>query len=282
MESRSCKMNIRPKLLVSVSGGRTSTFMAKKLKDDYSDQYEMIFVFSNTGEEWEETLVFMDRCDREFGLGCVWVESVVHAGREGTTHKIVNFETASRKGEPFEQVIRKYGIPNKAFPHCSRELKFRPITSYAKSIGWKNYLTAIGIRADEPRRIRDDKNLIYPLFNMFPTDKPTIIDWWSQQRFDLQLKEHQGNCKWCWKKSLKKHILIAKESPEAFAFPLRMEAEHGRTGAGSAEGAPRTFFREFRSAKDIIQISEFLNPSMPAKFDPEEDSGCSESCEAFE
>jgi hypothetical protein len=114
---------------------------------------------------------------------------------------------------------------------------------------------------------------------LFPMDKPTIIDWWEDQPFNLKLKDHQGNCMWCWKKSLKKLVTIAKETPQAFDFLLRMEAEHGRTGAGSALGEPRTFFREFRSAKDIIGISKIVTP-LPL-FDSEESSGCSESCEAF-
>lgn len=53
-------------LIVSFSGGRTSAYMAYILKRDYSQEYNMRFVFMNTGEEREETLIFIDRCDRAY------------------------------------------------------------------------------------------------------------------------------------------------------------------------------------------------------------------------
>jgi len=63
---------------------------------------------------------------------------------------MTNFTTACRDGEPFEAVIKKYGIPNMDFPHCTRELKIRPIHAFAKVyFGSVDYVSAIGIRADE-------------------------------------------------------------------------------------------------------------------------------------
>jgi len=273
-------------ILVSVSGGKTSLFMAHELKRKLGHACNMKFVFANTGEEWEETLIFMDRCDREWSLNCVWVEAEVHPeDGVGTTHKIVTFETASRNGEPFERVISKYGIPNKSFPHCTRELKFRPIHSYIRSLGWTNYLTAIGIRADEPKRINpkaQESHILYPLVDWLPTSKGLVNDWWEDQPFNLDIQPHQGNCKWCWKKSLKKLVRIAKETPDVFDFPARMEREYASVGAWK-EGMPhkRTFFREFRSTKDILGIAEILDMPRTLNFE-DQDDGCSESCEAQE
>ncbi len=270
-------------LLVSFSGGRTSAFMANRLKRDYQHAFDMIFVFANTGQEDERTLVFADRCDKEWGLNLVWVEAVVHHDeRKSCTHRIVTFETASRRGEPFEEVIKKYGIPNKAFPHCTRELKRNPIRSYQNSIGWSDAWTAIGIRKDEPKRILENamgERVVYPLVNLFPTTKPEILDWWKEQPFDLGLLDHQGNCTWCWKKSLKKHVRLYRESPRIFDFPARMEETYALTGAGQMEGVKRTFFREYRSTKDIITLAQLLNPGR-LEFE-EGDAGCSESCEVF-
>jgi 3'-phosphoadenosine 5'-phosphosulfate sulfotransferase (PAPS reductase)/FAD synthetase len=105
--------------------------MAWEIKRRYSGAYQIIFGFANTGKEREETLVFVDRCDREWGLNLVWVEALVnHDQRKSSGHKIVSFETAARNGEPFEEVIKKYGIPNKPFPHCTRELKRNALQSY--------------------------------------------------------------------------------------------------------------------------------------------------------
>lgn len=279
------------RLCVSFSGGKTSGCMARRLLTEgigenvfYRDQYQMVFVFANTGCENEETLAFVNYCDKEWGLNLAWLEAVVHPGeKRGCTHKIVTYETASRNGEPFEAVIQKYGIPNKAYPHCTRELKLNPIRSYLASIGWEtgHYFSAVGIRSDEPRRIRKAAELIYPLADpaWFPMTKPEVNAWWEQQPFNLELADYRGNCKWCWKKSTTKLVQIAKETPGAFDFPGRMEREYPLAGH-NIDGTPRTFFRQHMSTKHILWLAgEGQVP--PIRVDADADSGCSESCDAF-
>jgi len=274
------------KLLVSFSGGETSAYMAYWLWKHCQDKFEMVFVFANTGQENEETLRFVNQCSLHFGFHIVWVESVVHYGeRKGSTHKIVDYNTADRDGKVFEDVIRKYGIPNMATPHCTRELKQAPIKSYAKSIGWKKYYTAIGIRIDEIDRINakaKEMMFIYPLIskNMQPMTKPKINFWWSQMPFRLELKGYQGNCVTCWKKSNPKLYQIAKENPCAFDFMAQMEAKYPIDPLGHH----KTFFRNNRSAKQILEESKSWNGKI--KNDSEEytyqlDLLGGESCEVF-
>jgi|SRR5208283_5481783 len=273
---------MKQRLIVSFSGGLTSAFMAHELLTKYSAIYELLFVFANTGQEWEQTLVFVDRCSHEWNIEIVWVEAVVSPIRGiGTSHRIVDFETASRNGEPFEAVIVKYGIPNKPFPHCTRELKKNTINSWRRSIGWGNSLMAIGIRADEPRRVRKDadkQGIIYPLVSMFPTIKEMVNDWWSEQPFKLGLLPHQGNCSWCWKKSTPKLLRIAKESRHVFDFPARMEEQYTMAGPS---GQPQVFFRDWRSTKDLLQLADMIDSPKLFIEHEDEDAGCSESCEAF-
>lgn len=278
----------KPRLFVSFSGGRSSAYMAKKIKSEYSDVYQIIFGFANTGCENEETLMFVDRCDREWGLECVWLEAVVyHDERRGSGHKVVDFRTASRNGEPFKEVIKKYGIPNQAFPHCTRELKLNPMKSYLESIGWVKgtYKSAVGIRGDEPKRLRKNAEkvgIVYPLAHWFPISKPEINDWWAEQSFDLGLEDYRGNCKWCWKKSTTKLVRIAQETPEAFDFPILMEKEYPLAGCNPDpffEG--RTFFRHGMSGNGIMELANMGDKRYYPKEDPDENSGCSESCEAF-
>lgn len=145
---------MKEKLFVSFSGGKTSAYMSYILKKDYGHKYDMRFVFANTGLENKETLKFVDQCDRAFGLDVVWIEAVINPQHmKGVTHKVVNFETAARNGEPFEAFIAKSGIPNANKPQCSDRLKALPIEHYKKTIGWKGCKHAIGMRADEPNRV---------------------------------------------------------------------------------------------------------------------------------
>ena len=281
-------------MFVSFSGGRTSAYMCWWLLNNKADEYDFIFVFANTGQEHEKTLEFVDKCDKAFGLNLVWVESVVHHNElKGSTHKVVDFKTAARNGEPFEEIIKKYGIPNPDFQPCNRELKTNPMASYRRSLGFKsNHLTAIGIRNDEIDRIAEGyqkKGLCYPLAFMKPTSKEEIRHWWKDQKFDLDVPEHLGNCVTCWKKSDRKLMTIAKHEPERFEFFNRMEEEYPDAGAGPNG---RVFFRKYRSCKDIIASSEqsfreFVDymPELQLtmgfdidELDREED--CGSSCEA--
>ena len=287
-------------LLLSFSGGETSAYMTQWCLANMKDEYNMVVVFANTGEEREETLEFVHKCDEILDFNTVWVEAVVQEGRAGTKHKVVDFETASRNGEPFEEVIQKYGIPNQAYPHCTRELKKRPIQSYVKNdLGWKGYYTAIGIRIDEVDRINDEKEknrYIYPLAETIPTNRQKINKYWSDMPFRLELKSYEGNCKACWKKSNRKLYTIYKNDPSSFDNMIRWEKEYGKyIKEGRADTDKTiTFFRYGRSALDIIkeaeeiEVREPIDESMHTEyqssfFDEDLDVGfgCNDSCEPF-
>ncbi|MBL4575587.1 MAG: hypothetical protein JKY51_05765, partial [Opitutaceae bacterium] len=261
----------------------------------------------------EETLEFVEKCDKEFNLNVVWVESVIHEGWAGTTHKIVNFETANRDGSIFEKMIEKYGIPNLSWMHCSRELKTRAIDSYLKSIGWMtkrgnmdviNCHRAIGYRADEIDRVKStyiEDKIIYPLAFEHPMTKQMINTFWRDMPFRLELKGYEGNCKFCWKKSLRKQMTLATERPEIYEFTRRMEKLHGKTGAGIEEGTGcnsegnRVFFRGNNSTEDIFAMAQDdFNPAIDDSVNYEvqmellgeldeldQSNGCEESCEAY-
>lgn len=246
---------MKENLLVSFSGGETSAYLAKWLIDNKGDVYNMVFVFANTGDEEEETLKFIDLCSKKWSINIVWVEAVVHHNeRTASTHKVVNFKTASRNREPFKDVIKKYGIPNQNFLHCNREMKLNPIKSYVKSLGWKDYKTAIGIRVDEFDRInknRKELGLIYPFISDKPTTKQEVSYWWSKQDFRLKLKSYNTNCRTCWKKSDKVLAQIYKDNPNYFDFNKEMEDKYGKD--------KYTFFRNGRSTEKLIEDLKKIN-----------------------
>jgi len=261
---------MKKKLLVSFSGGETSAYMLWWVLENWTNEYDVKVVFANTGQENEETLLFVQKCSEHFNVEVVWVEAVVNPeNKKGTTHRIVDFGSASRNGEPFEAVIAKYGIPNPATPHCNRELKLNAINSYLKAIGWKDHFTAIGIRADECDRMNakmKERRLVYPLITDKPMTKPKINAWWDLQPFRLNLKGYQGNCKTCWKKSDPKLYTLIIEDRSQFDFFEQMEKKYGNfippsrvklmTDRGETPPTHTNFFRKDRSVEDLAREAE--------------------------
>lgn len=269
--------------------------MSRWLQVNKADEFELRYVFANTGQEHPATLDFINECDRRWGLGVEWIESkVIHGKRQGSSWRRTSYEKASRDGAPFESVIEKYGIPNQAYPHCTRELKLNPMRAMAKDTGWADCYWAIGIRADELDRVNPNykrERLVYPLLGWAPMTKPEIIEWWSRQDFDLQVPERLGNCVWCWKKSLRKHLTNLDDSPAIYDFPERMESLYGLAGHNE-DGTNRVFFRGNRSTRDLRQMAsrpfkafveshQFQQRLFDQVDELDEAGACSESCDAF-
>ena len=80
------------KIVNSFSGGESSAYQAVLMQNIYGDG--IVNVFANTGNERPETLDFVQRFSTEHSLDVVWVEAVVHPHGEGTTHRIVNHNSA--------------------------------------------------------------------------------------------------------------------------------------------------------------------------------------------
>lgn len=309
---------MKKNLLVCRSGGRTSEFMYKWLLENKSDEYKIVGIFANTGWEHHKTLEFVNNNDidnrNKFGVEPVWLEAVVHEGRKSCTHKVVTYETASRNREPMIEVFKKYGVANKAYPHCTRELKENPIHDYVENVlGWSNtkagkisnvtmefsgeiwhkefsaYSTALGIRIDEPRRLKESitpQNKVYPLANWHPEqpDKLDILDWWEEQEFDLGIPEHLGNCVGCFRKSDRKCMKAYRDAPEQFINT--MEKDMGHIGPNKINkkfsNQPRTMYRSYKTCDDVIQMFNDADPAWLSKDDPEHmNEGCASSCEPF-
>lgn len=252
-EIMDAQKNTTKPLLVSFSGGRTSAFMARYLQLRWAGKRDLYYVFANTGKEREETLRFVNECDRAWNLGVVWIEAfVTHEAGIGNSFKIVDFNTASRNGEPFEEMIKKHGIPNRPFPHCTKELKTVPIHKYMKSLNIGKWETAIGIRYDEMHRINREKAkrdaYVYPLADESRMTSLDIRTFWDKQQFDLGLKDYEGNCDMCWKKSKRKLLTMITENPQMIEWWSDMEIKYGN-------GA-HNFFVSNKSAKDLVKESE--------------------------
>ena len=276
---------MKPKMNISFSGGRTSGYMTKLLIENWSDKYDFIVTFANTGLEHPKTLEFVHNCDNHFGFNTVWLEGVIHHGeKRATTHKVVSYKTACRDGTLFEEFIKKYGIPNTSFLGCTRELKRNVMESYLISLGLgrSDIPLAIGIRADEKRRVSVnaiDRKIIYPLVDVWSCDKQDVLDWWENQLFDLGIDEFEGNCLGCYKKSIKKHFMQIERDPTVFDFHRRMESLYRNVGPQRGE---RVFFRNNMSTDDLFAAYAENGGNFRRIQDAEVSGGCSESCEVYE
>jgi hypothetical protein len=275
---------MKEKLAVQFSGGRTSAFMCQWLLKNVSDKYDMVFCFQNTGQEHENTLKFVDQCDKEFGLNLFWIEADIKQKGTGTNYKIVNYETASRDGKPYEDMVKKFGLPNMDFPHCTRELKIEPFKKWAEDHIGTDYKIALGLRNDEPSRVKKamkNKKIICPLAIENPITKGDVLIWFRNNNFDLELHEHLGNCTWCWKKSDDKLRTLMIEYPLIFDFPKMLEEKYSFISNFDRKDK-RAMFREYRTTSDILELSKLpfkvfkenqkLKPSLNI---------CAEECGSF-
>jgi 3'-phosphoadenosine 5'-phosphosulfate sulfotransferase (PAPS reductase)/FAD synthetase len=192
--------------------------------------------FANTGKEEEATLRFVDRCSKEWGVPITWVE-YRYAEETKDRFAVVDFDTASRNGEPFEALIRSRNyLPNPVSRFCTVELKVRTIHRYLKSIGWTEWDSMLGIRADEPRRLAKIGNQDYgkheekvaPLGQTGVTKK-IVGDFWRSQPFDLELPNMNGvtmhgNCDLCFLKGGSQILSLIAEKPERAVWWAKMES----------------------------------------------------------
>ncbi|NBW23571.1 MAG: Nin-like protein [Caulobacteraceae bacterium] len=217
--------------VISFSGGRTSAYMLwRVLQENDGMPDEAIVCFANTGKEEEATLEFVRDCEKNWGVEIHWLE---YQNAE-PAFKRVTFETASRNGEPFEEIIkRRKMLPNTRARFCTAELKVRTVKRYLKSLDWAEWDNMIGIRADEHRRAikmsADDKSEcpVMPL-HQAGIKKSDVLQFWQSHSFDLGLpiingETIGGNCDLCFLKSLPKIVTLVSQKPERATWWAKQE-----------------------------------------------------------
>lgn len=205
--------------LISVSGGRTSGFMLCKVVEAHGGELpaDVIPVFMNTGLEHRSTYTFLKQLgDRVSPI--TWLEY-----RADGPPAVVDYASASRAGEPFTDLIRKVNyLPNPVTRKCTAELKVRLAAKYARDVlGWHEWSSFIGLRADEPRRVarlRGDttrESASAPIAEAGHTLED-VRSFWRSMPFDLELPNDDsafGNCVGCFLKSKARLIRVERAEP---------------------------------------------------------------------
>lgn len=246
---------------ISFSGGRTSAYMLHQILEANNGlPGNTVVCFQNTGREMPETLDFVQECSERWSVPIVWLEYDITS--EGKNYfKVVSHNQASRNGEPFDKLINKYGrLPSARMRFCTGVLKIQTGQKYFKSLGWEKWYNAIGIRADEANRIKQDpKSKVTNLHPLADANKSKfdVAAFWKSQPFDLRLplingKTIKGNCDFCFLKSEASLAMMMKEHPDMAQWWIDAEK---RTG------------KRFERRRSLKNFQEFVNNQQDWVFD---------------
>jgi len=268
-------------IVVSFSGGRTSAYLCSLIKGLHPGA---VFVFMDTGAEHPATYDFVRKCNDYFGLNLVCLRAKVsQENGVGIGYEVINIADIGYNLNVWRDMVEKYSTPYMHGAFCTKNFKTVPFQKYANSVlGKSNYHTILGIRIDEPRRLKPREGFSY-LADISDFDKKDVLDWWSKMPFDLQIPEHLGNCVFCIKKGVNKIALAAKDEPHlASEF---MEVVEGKTVRliPSRDISPEFMYRNNMSLRSIIDLYAEIPRDKLAKTvrSTFETGSCSESCEAF-
>jgi len=227
---------IETPFVVSFSGGRTSAFMLRNILDAYGGSLpaQGHVVFANTGKEHPATLDFIKEIETRWSVPIQWVERDF---KNEAGVRLVNFDTASKNGEPFGDLItKKHYLPNPITRFCTEELKVKAIAKYMKSIGVESGTMAVGLRADEPRRVhrvngdtRNGFDYVCPMHSAGHVIAD-VLDFWKSSDFDLMLPNNDrafGNCDLCFLKGRSILERVIRHDPSLADWWIEREKEIG-------------------------------------------------------
>ena len=268
-------------IVVSFSGGRTSAYLCSLIKGLHPGA---VFVFMDTGAEHEATYEFIKQVNDYFDLNLVCMRTVVSdKWREGVNYRIIGINEIGHDLQPWRDMSLKYGLPYKGGEFCTDRMKTTPCKKYLEdTYGVGNYHIWLGMRIDEPKRIKPREGFSY-LADISDFEKQDVLDWWAKMPFNLGIPEHLGNCVFCIKKGINKVALAAKDEPikaDRFIKMINMDDVRivpSRTTSNDA------MYRQNMSLESIIDLYAEMPRDKLAKTvrSTFETGSCSESCEAF-
>lgn len=271
--------------VLSFSGGRSSAYLVWLMEQARQAGADVHFVFMDTGAEHPRTYDFIRDVVAHWGipLVCIRVEYNPVLGK-GNGYRIVPVADIGPDLQPWLGMVTKYGCPQVSMPFCTARMKTEPYDKYCDEVfGKGQYTTWLGIRADEPGRLRNRPGIRY-LAELSDFEKLDVLAWFKLQPFDLQLTEHLGNCVFCIKKGLNKVALAAMDEPELAAEFIRIvEGDHVRLEG--RKHAHKRMYRKSNHLSDVIAMyadhdrDELYGRTAAAK--QYESGSCSESCEVF-
>jgi hypothetical protein len=240
------------------------------------------YVFMDTGAEHPKTYEFIKKCATHFNIDLtvlkIEVDPTLGNGNGFSIHSVDHIGWDLSR---FSDLVAKYGNPyNPGGGYCTDQIKTQTYKRYIKDKG-EDVISWIGIRLDEPRRLKERKNFRY-LAEISSMGKDDIVGWWDNQPFDLDVPEFSGNCVFCIKKSPSRIALAQRESPDLF------DEWNNLIKNANAKNRPFQVDAIYRGKLSFDGIAEIYKDhkddeiKQTLRRSKRLDSGCgSESCEAF-
>ncbi|KDR31543.1 hypothetical protein BG60_29030 [Caballeronia zhejiangensis] len=267
---------------ICFSGGRTSAFMLHQiLAANEGLPPDCHVTFENTGKERPQTLDFIEECALRWSVPVHWLEWDGFLEGEPQSRpcfREVNFHNAARHGEPFAAMINASTmLPNPVKRMCTINLKIRTGSAFMRSLGFREWDSVMGIRADEPLRVarmRDparDNTSGVPLLPLATADvsKRDILDFWKRQPFDLALDPQGdlGNCDLCFLKARYKLVRALINEPERAVWWIEQETK--RSG---------TFRKDPPHYRDLLRAADFYRRQLSLAFEEEDGDSSVTDC----
>lgn len=204
------------KHIVQFSGGKDSTCMLLMMLEKGMAVDEIIFC--DTGKEFPGMYKHIAKVERHIGRAITVLKAERSFDYFFAEHVKVKGKNIHRKG---------YGWARMWVRWCTRLLKQEPTNKYLREIGANNYISYIGIAADEPKRHKNiPKNTVHPLFDWGITEKQAL-QYCYDNGFDWGgLYEHfrRVSCWCCPLQRLSELRTLRKNYPELWQELLYMDS----------------------------------------------------------
>lgn len=261
-------LNLRKDVIhvISFSGGRTSAFLVFVMEIARKHLGLTVkYLFMDTGAEHPKTYDFIRNVVAHFDIDLVCLR-LKATEKLGIANNYVKLELDELKTDlvGWKEMIVKYSTPymsQGAF--CTRAMKTDLFEWYCNEhFGKKNYRCWLGMRADEPGRMKPEgervskkrKNWyegISYLADISDFGKEDINDHWEKMPFNLMIKDHLGNCMWCIKKSELRLALAERDEPE---FYQKFIAAVNGSGVRVIEDRETPVQYMYRGGKKLEQV----------------------------
>ncbi|ELT9943631.1 phosphoadenosine phosphosulfate reductase family protein, partial [Escherichia coli] len=142
--------------VVSFSGGRTSAYLLWLMEQKRQAGEDVHYVFMDTGAEHPKTYEFIRNIvsNWKIDLHCLRVIPNPEMGK-ASSYEEIGVNDIGPDLIPWKRMLNKYGHPYIGGAFCTDRMKSVPFTKYCQEkFGKGNYITWLGIRTDEPNRLK--------------------------------------------------------------------------------------------------------------------------------